>query len=846
MRNDLPLASPVSATFHVHRGTRALRVPFRSLAAVRSIFTGKRVLELSLVFATYLLAGRIGLVVPFTSGNVSPVWPAAGVAMAALLLVGYRVWPAIAAAAFLVNLFTPISGLAAIGIAVGNTVGPFTGAWLTRRISGFTPSLTRLKDVLGIIAIAAPVGAAISAFVGVTVLFGTGATPWVTFGRAAAVWWLGDSMGVLVVTPVVLTFLDRPVHGGRQIAELGALLTTVAVACLIMFHPSVSVQSGTALAAAVIPFVLWGAIRFETQGASAVVLVVSSVVLVETGLGRGPFSGHTAAHNAALLQAFLAMITVSGLTLAAVVAEKSYLIREQARRDGVAEGERQYHRIIETANEGIWILDDRLVTIFANQRLAALLGDAGATMVGRSLFDFVFEEDAAEKATVLTQPRQGVNERIQQRYRRSDGSELWALVSRTPMFDEDGAFTGVLKMVSDITEDKRAEQERQRARETILLLSKAVDQTADSVIVTDSGGRIEYVNPAFERTTGYTREDALGNTPRLLKSGQHDEAFYKEMWDVLLGGQPFHGTLVNARKNGEHYWAEQTITPMKDAGERITHFVSVLKDVTVARRDQEQQTRLLLAREVQQRFYTATVRVPGFDIAACAHPAEQTGGDYFDVIESADGRCYLAIGDVSGHGLDAALIMAMTRAYVRSFAALGLGVGETLARVNQALVADLQEDRYVTMLLARLDPHCRTLEYASAGHPVGVLLGRGGDTQAVLDSTGMPLGLFRDLVCQTRTILLDGGQTLVLFTDGAIETSTADHEEFGCERLLNEVRAHLDDDAKEIAEAIYQAGRTFAAGARQHDDVTCVIVKVSEAVEAPLSLQARTLADPEG
>lgn len=808
------------------KGAAALVAPFASLAGALSTSTGRYVLELSLVFAAYLVGGRLGLIVPFTSGNVSPVWPAAGVAMGTLLLVGYRAWPAIAAAAFLVNLFTPIPALGALGIAAGNTAGPLAGAWLTRQISGFTPSLTRLKDVLGIILIAAPVGAAISACVGVTVLFGTGGTPWVTFGSALAVWWLGDWMGVLIVTPVVLTAPGRRIDSGRQAAELGSLLASVAATCLLMFHPSVSVQSGIVLAAAVTPFVLWGAMRFETFGAAAVVLVVSCVVVWETGVGLGPFSGSTAAHDAALLQAFLALITVSGLTLAATIAERSHLIREQARREGVAESERKYRRIVETANDGIWMLDDRFVTFFVNQRLASLLGYTVSEMLGRSLSDFVFEEDSGQKAADLRQP---VSEQLQERYRRKDGSELWTLVSHTPTFDEDGAFTGVLKMVSDITEHRRADQERLHARETALLLSEAVDQTADSVIVTDSSGRIEYVNPAFEATTGFTREEAIGSTPRLLKSGQHDATFYREMWAVLLAGQPFRGTLINSRKNGERYWAEQTITPIKDAHGSITHFVSVLKDVTVARKNQEQQIQLRLAREVQQRFYTAAVHVPGFDIAASAYPAEQTGGDYFDFIQAADGRCYVAIGDVSGHGLDAALVMAMTRAYVRSFAALGLDVADILARVNQVLVADLQENRFVTLLLARLDPTSRTLEYASAGHVPGFLLNRAGDTEAVIDSTGVPLGLFSGCVFSTRTFLLDVGHLVVLSTDGASETSTADDEEFGCEGVLDQVRAHLHDGAREIAEGIYHAARTFAAGEPQRDDITSVVVKVSGA-----------------
>jgi sigma-B regulation protein RsbU (phosphoserine phosphatase) len=255
----------------------------------------------------------------------------------------------------------------------------------------------------------------------------------------------------------------------------------------------------------------------------------------------------------------------------------------------------------------------------------------------------------------------------------------------------------------------------------------------------------------------------------------------------------------------------------------------VLKDVTVARMNQEQQIQLRLAREVQQRFYTPAVQVPGFDIATSAYPAEQTGGDYVDVIQAADGRCYVAIGDVSGHGLDAALVMTMTRAYVRSFAALGLDVAEILARVNQVLVADLQENRFVTLLLARLNPTSRTLEYASAGHVPGFLLNRTGHIEAVIESTGVPLGLFSGCAFSTRTFLLDAGHLVVLSTDGASETSTADDEEFGFERLLDQVRKDLQDRAGKIAEGIYQAARDFAAGAPQRDDITSVIIKVSEA-----------------
>ena len=814
-----PLGQTLQAAFVNMRSAWARR---------RAVLSAPRgyVVELTLVLAAYLLCGRIGLEVPFTSENVSLVWPAAGIAVAALLLVGYRVWPAIAAAAFLVNFFTPVPAMAAAGIAVGNTAGPLVGVWLTRRISGFHPSLNRLTDVLAIILIAAPIGAAISAAVGTAVLFTAGLHPWGTFNSAWRIWWLGDSMGVLIVSPLVLTLSTGKLTSTRQAVELGTLVAAVAVTCLLMFHPRLGVEQGIVLAAALTPFVLWGAIRFETLGAATVVFLVSGLVLWETVRGVGPFAQGLAANDAVLLQAFLATIAVSGLTLAAVIGERAHLIREQARREGAAENERKYRHVVDTANEGIWMLDDRFVTVFANPRLADLLGYTVPELSGKNLSDFMFDEDSQQEVVDLQPAHHVVNEQLQRRYRKKDGSELCAVVSRTTIFDEHGKFTGVLKMVSDVTDQRRAEEETLRARGTVLLLSKAVEQTADSVILTDSGGRIEYVNPAFEATTGYTREEAVGSTPRLLKSGQHDEEFYTGMWKVLLRGEPYRGTLINRRKNGERYWAEQTITPMKDSLGKITHFVSVLKDVTEARTNQEQQVQLRLARQVQQRFYGAAVLLPGFDIGASACPAEQTGGDYFDLIETPDGRCYIAIGDVSGHGLGAALVMAMTRAYVRSFAALGLDVGEILTRTNKVLVGDLQENRFVTLLLGLLDPQSRTFEWASAGHVPGYLLNRAGETEAAIESTGVPLGLFIEAAFTAQSCRLEPGHLLLLSTDGASETSTAADVEFGCEGVLQHVRRHLTENSREIAEGIYRAARSFAAGKPQTDDITSVIIKV--------------------
>ncbi len=120
-------------------------------------------------------------------------------------------------------------------------------------------------------------------------------------------------------------------------------------------------------------------------------------------------------------------------------------------------------------------------------------------------------------------------------------------------------------------------------------LSRVVEQTADSVVITDRKGIIEYVNPSFERQTGYTFEEARGKTPSILKSGRHDPSFYSELWATIMAGQPFSGIIVNRMKDGALFYEEKTITPLRNASGEITHFVATAKDITVRRKAEEEE-----------------------------------------------------------------------------------------------------------------------------------------------------------------------------------------------------------------------------------------------------------------
>jgi PAS domain S-box-containing protein len=400
---------------------------------------------------------------------------------------------------------------------------------------------------------------------------------------------------------------------------------------------------------------------------------------------------------------------------------------------------------------------------------------------------------------------------------------VWVRFNGWPLKDAEGEISGGVVMFHNFTEGRQALQ-------TLVLLSQVVEQTADSVVLTDMNGIIEYVNPAFETTTGHCKAQVLGETPRILKSGLHDAEFYRQMWAQVTQGLSFKGMVINRKKNGERYWTQQTITPLLDESGHLTHFVSVSQDITDLRKQQEHSFQLQLARDVQQRFYPAPPSISGFEIGASAHPADETGGDCFDFISLANGSWIIAVGDVKGHGFSSALVMALTRAYLRCFTALPIDLDEILVRMNQMLLADLEPGHFVTLSLARLDPFQKTISYASAGHVPAFLLHDSGDVKHTLDSTGPPLGLFPGSQFSVLpSIALSPGEMVVFLTDGITESTTPKGMQIGTQPVLHYVRSHRNNSAAAIAEGIFHTAREFAEWDPQDDDITSVIIKAKQA-----------------
>ncbi len=157
--------------------------------------------------------------------------------------------------------------------------------------------------------------------------------------------------------------------------------------------------------------------------------------------------------------------------------------------------------------------------------------------------------------------------------RRKDGSLYWESLTIAPVRSPEGKITHYVAIKEDISRRKRNE-------ENLRKLAQAIEQSAHSVVITDKIGTIEYVNPAFTRVTGYTFEEAIGQNPRILKSGKHPRSFYQNLWNTILKGNVWHGEFVNRRKDGSLYWERASIAPVKNDEGKITHFVAVKEDIT--------------------------------------------------------------------------------------------------------------------------------------------------------------------------------------------------------------------------------------------------------------------------
>lgn len=308
-----------------------------------------------LIACVYCATAKLSLLVAIPPGYATAVWPPSGIALAATLLWGRHVWPGIWLGAALTNLSIQGSLLLAVLIASGNTLEAVAATAWIRRVLADPPRLTSGEDVVKFVGLSA-LGATIAAVLGVLSLALTNAIPWSGFADNVWTWWQGDTSGMIVVTPLILSWASRDFQRwpvGKAI-EAAILISVLVLVTVVVFSGRTAEGGAIHLAFLALPFVIWVAIRFEQREVTTAVAVVSAISIWQTLQGHGPFSVDSPNSSLLFLVAYISTLALTGLVLNALIGERKRAFAElNQNNEMLAARIRESMRDLENANQSL-------------------------------------------------------------------------------------------------------------------------------------------------------------------------------------------------------------------------------------------------------------------------------------------------------------------------------------------------------------------------------------------------------------------------------------------------------------------------------------------------------------
>src|SRR5881397_2017326 len=301
--------------------------------------TFSRLPVIGILTLVYFIAGKFGLLLASLHASASPVWPPAGIALAALLLLGYRAWPAIFVGAFLVNVTTAGTVATSLAVASGNTLEAVCGAWLVNRFAGGTTVFDRPQGVFKF-ALAAVVSTIISPAFGVTSLALAGFADWTNYGAIWLTWWLGDTTGDLLIAPLIIlwSIASKRRWNRRDAVEVGILLLLLCVLSEAVFGGWLIISARNYPIGLICgPIVIWMAFRFTQRETATGIFILSAIAVWGTLRGFGPFVTETENQSLLALQSWTAVLAITAMALSAGMAERRRIEEELQQQKSVVE-----------------------------------------------------------------------------------------------------------------------------------------------------------------------------------------------------------------------------------------------------------------------------------------------------------------------------------------------------------------------------------------------------------------------------------------------------------------------------------------------------------------------------
>ncbi len=412
-----------------------------------------------------------------------------------------------------------------------------------------------------------------------------------------------------------------------------------------------------------------------------------------------------------------------------------------------------------------------------------------------------------------------------------DGNKIVYDTKKSPFFNDSGELLGLIGISRDITERKKAE-------ERLKTQSAALKSAANGIVITNTNGVIQWVNPAFSVLTGYTWREVVGKHPRILKSGKHDKPFYSKMWNTILSGKIWQGEIINKKKNGDLYHEEMTITPVFDDGHKISHFVAIKQDISERKQLEEvlieakerMENELNIAKDIQMSMlpliFPAFPKREEIDIYAELIPAREVGGDFYDFHFIDENHICFVMADVSGKGVPAALMMAVTKTLLKSIAGNDKSPASILTHVNNEIAKDNDSYMFITVFLAILNTNTGELIYSNAGHNPSYIIKK--ETKEIIklgDLHGPVIGAMEEMTYGETKLFLKKNDIVLSYTDGVTESHNILEELYSDSRFEELLKTGEYDSTKTLTRLIIKSVKEFEGEADQFDDITVMAIE---------------------
>jgi PAS domain S-box-containing protein len=413
--------------------------------------------------AVYFVGGLLGKQASFLSGSIALVWPPAGIALAAILLFGYRFWPGVALGAVLFSFMDGLPlGFFTLGTAIGNTVGALACVSLLRQSIAFDNRMERTRDVTGYVVLACVLGTTVNATFNVVGLIYSGATPWDDLFPKVLEWWVPNALAGLVVTPFIITWATR--SGVRWkpklIAEAALCGAGLVGGTLIAFNSwFVYGVRNYPLAYLPFPFLAWGSLRFGQRAASTGTLLVTVLAIHSLVRGHGPFVTGSERESLMLIGSYIGILAITNLLLAAAAAERRNAEAE------TAANEKRFRAVVEDQTEMICRFDRDGLLTFVNDAYCRFHGKSRLEVLGTNCLPALCQEDTAIPLSWFNAlPKENPVVSFDHRVVAPDGQVYWQQYTVRRLFLESGETLEFQAVIQDITQRKRAEEELQQAK----------------------------------------------------------------------------------------------------------------------------------------------------------------------------------------------------------------------------------------------------------------------------------------------------------------------------------------------------------------------------------------------